>query len=58
MHKQGEYVRTSIRLYDPQAYEKFAAVCKENFTNATRELNSYIMKCAETGQIEGSRNAG
>lgn len=58
MHKQGDYVRTSIRLYNPDAYEKFFDICKQNYTSATQELNRYIMKCAETGQIEGSRNAG
>lgn len=57
MHKQGEYVRTSIRLYNPDAYEKFFDICKQNYTSATQELNRYIMEVAENGAIPGRKHA-
>ncbi len=50
--RQYPYSFKSLRIFNPQAYQKFEQLCKENFSNPQQTLNKYIVKCANTGTLE------
>lgn len=51
MDAKRKYTWRGLRLYDPKVYEKFKEVCVREMSNPSRELNYYMLRCAEIGHI-------
>lgn len=45
------YFFKNIRFYRPEVYEKFSAMCRDNETTITKELNAVMTKAVEKGKL-------
>lgn len=48
------YKWRSYRLYSEKDFQEFTQLCKRENTTPTKQINSFIRRCAKTKQLEAT----
>jgi hypothetical protein len=51
--KKYSYIWRGLRIVNGAEYERFKDLCRENFSNPSREFNLFIHKSVVSGVIGG-----